>query len=476
LKDLADVIGKAENWLLNVANDIEGVWDQEALVYLRSRGHDCHDQIAALSQTWKEAEQERFDDYNERAGKMRGIKANAGNVASHSPILLRDFWCGAPPEDYSSEAIMLRTAEWCEIAGFDSWWHRLAYRLKENAFSREDANLRPPWLFNMVRSDYAIKLIPHVLDRYLEDVSISGPDKPAPWIVPQTETSDCLEQSLLHASAIVFAHHRLNSVNSDPELVQEAVDTICKLQDSNGAWRIFTSDQVVSIESTAMAVHALALAQPRSWSRIATHARKWLCSVQQEDGSWHEPGTPGPAYLTVLALDSIAVSNGEKTVTFRCSMVPRETSSQQEVSRQASDLLSSPRGDRRTKMVGPPTTKLPVDKWEEITISFLSEERVQIWGGNQTEICNYSELGFEDGRMGKPRRAWTMLQVLAASGGSITDTRETRGTWPMVEKRMQEIRKMLRQYFKIAPDPVPFVHGREYRARFKVVVRPSYES
>jgi len=78
--------------------------------------------------------------------------------------------------------------------------------------------------------------------------------------------------------------------------------------------------------------------------------------------------------------------------------------------------------------------------------------------------------------MGKPRRAWTMLQVLAASGGSITDTRETRGTWPMVEKRMQEIRKMLRQYFKIAPDPVPFVHGREYRARFKVVVRPSYES
>jgi hypothetical protein len=38
LKDLADVIGKAENWLLDVANDVDGVWDQEALVYLRSRG------------------------------------------------------------------------------------------------------------------------------------------------------------------------------------------------------------------------------------------------------------------------------------------------------------------------------------------------------------------------------------------------------------------------------------------------------
>jgi hypothetical protein len=130
-----DLVTKAERWLLKVANEIEGVWDQEALVYLRSRGHDCHDQVAELIEAWKVAEQARLDEYNQRVGKTLGTEANLINIEEISPLFLRDFWGGAPPDDYSFEATMLRTVDWCAIAGFDSWWHRLEQRLKKNTFS-----------------------------------------------------------------------------------------------------------------------------------------------------------------------------------------------------------------------------------------------------------------------------------------------------------------------------------------------------
>ncbi len=422
---------KAEDWLLRVANDIEGVWDQEALVYLRSRGHDCHDEIADLIQTWKVAEKQRLDEYNERVGKKRGVEANATNIADIPRLFLRDFWDGAPPEDYSFEAIMLRTVDWCEIAGFDAWWHRLEETLKESTFSHESTNLLPYWLFNMVRSDYAIKLIRRVLERYVELISSSGPNKPEPWMF-RADGSGSLEENFSHASTIVFAHHRLNLVHSDP--------------------------------------------QPGGWPRIAARARDWLWSAQQEDGSWTEPGTPGPTHLTVLVLDAIALANGERNVTFRWpSNLPETYREQRDLSGQASGLAVVSTMASRAKPRGL-RTALHVSKWDEIEITFLSEGRVQIRCGQETETCNFGDLGFTDGRTKQPRRAWIVLQIMAESSGVIRDTQKTHGKWPMVEKRMQEIRELLRQYFGLSGDPVPYAPGNGYRTRFRIARAPSYDS
>jgi len=471
----SESISKAEGWLLKVANDIEGVWDQEALVYLRSRGHDCHDEIADLIQTWKVAEKQRLDEYNERVGKKRGVEANATNIADIPRLFLRDFWDGAPPEDYSFEAIMLRTVDWCEIAGFDAWWHRLEQMLKGSTFSHESTKLLPNWLFNMVRSDYAIKLIRRVLERYVELISSSGPNKPEPWMF-RADGSGSVEEHFSHASTIVFAHHRLNLVHSDPELMQQAVDTLCKMQDANGAWHNFSSDADASIESTAMAVHALAHAQPGGWPRIAARARDWLWSAQQEDGSWTEPGTPGPTHLNVLVLDAIALANGERNVTFRWpSNLPETYREQRDLSGQASGLAVVSTMASRAKPRGL-RTALHVSKWDEIEITFLSEGRVQIRCGQETETCNFGDLGFTDGRTKQPRRAWIVLQIMAESSGVIRDTQKTHGKWPMVEKRMQEIRELLRQYFGLSGDPVPYAPGNGYRTRFRIARAPSYDS
>jgi hypothetical protein len=114
--------------------------------------------------------------------------------------------------------------------------------------------------------------------------------------------------------------------------------------------------------------------------------------------------------------------------------------------------------------------------WNAIEISFLSDERVQIRNGTKTETCNYGELGFADRRNGKPNQAWLTLRALAQTRGIIRDAATTGRSWPKVEKRIQEIRKALRNHFGISTDPVPFVEGTGYQACFKIGCSASFDT
>jgi hypothetical protein len=112
--------------------------------------------------------------------------------------------------------------------------------------------------------------------------------------------------------------------------------------------------------------------------------------------------------------------------------------------------------------------------WERVEILFISDERIQIRKGLRTETCNYAEFGFEDRRSGKPRIAWEVLRVMAKTGKGIQDTTRTGGNWAGVEKRMQEIRKLLRKHFGISGDPIPFEPGYGYRPGFTLACGPSF--
>jgi hypothetical protein len=68
------------------------------------------------------------------------------------------------------------------------------------------------------------------------------------------------------------------------------------------------------------------------------------------------------------------------------------------------------------------------------------------------------------------------LRALAEEGGTIRDSAKTGQAWPKIEKRIQDIRKVLREQFGIAGDPLPYVQSVGYRARFKVACGPSYNS
>jgi len=114
--------------------------------------------------------------------------------------------------------------------------------------------------------------------------------------------------------------------------------------------------------------------------------------------------------------------------------------------------------------------------WENIEISFLSDERVQIRNGTKFETRNYAEFGFEDRRSGKPNQAWENLRALAEKRGLIREPPRAHQNWPRVEKRIQETRKILRNHFGISSDPIPFVEGAGYQARFKIGCGSSYDT
>jgi hypothetical protein len=118
--------------------------------------------------------------------------------------------------------------------------------------------------------------------------------------------------------------------------------------------------------------------------------------------------------------------------------------------------------------------------WTAIEIVFLSDERVQIRRASQTETCNYAELGFADRRIedgnAKPNLAWVTLRAMAEQNGIIQNGEQAGAAWPKVEKRMQDIRRVLRTHFGLTGNPVPFVKGVGYEASFKIRCGPSFHT
>ncbi len=128
-----------------------------------------------------------------------------------------------------------------------------------------------------------------------------------------------------------------------------------------------------------------------------------------------------------------------------------------------------------------PVTERRPATWEEVRIDFTSDERVQITVKDKSYTRNYADLGFEDGRKKTPNGAWKILQQLGESHGTISTSSPK--DWSKIEKRIQEIRRILRAHFfrqcfeiPADSDPLPFVKGIGYRASFAIATRPSYHS
>ncbi len=107
--------------------------------------------------------------------------------------------------------------------------------------------------------------------------------------------------------------------------------------------------------------------------------------------------------------------------------------------------------------------------WESIEIAFTSQFQFQVFRGEKpAETKTIKEIGLEDGRTDNPKKAWFMLLHLARNNGVIRHGGEVGEKWPKVEKRIQEIRRAFKNYFGLAGDPIPYVKGLGYRARFKI--------
>ena len=114
--------------------------------------------------------------------------------------------------------------------------------------------------------------------------------------------------------------------------------------------------------------------------------------------------------------------------------------------------------------------------WEDIEITFLSDERVQVRMGEQNPTYNYAEMGFADSRSGKPNQAWRLLRTLAQAKGVIPDSARDGKDFIAFGKRVERLHHRLRAYFKIASDPVPLDSATGYCCRFKVECAPAFKT
>ena len=139
--------------------------------------------------------------------------------------------------------------------------------------------------------------------------------------------------------------------------------------------------------------------------------------------------------------------------------------------------------ERAGKAAGPVAparpTSLQARGWNDVVILFLSDERVQITVGTQIETRNYAEMGFASKKNGTPIRAWDTLRIVAAQEGVLEVASDSR-KWAEIEKRVQEIRSILRSLFGLTDDPLPYIKKTRrnpddfgYHAKFKIGLGPS---
>jgi hypothetical protein len=58
-------------------------------------------------------------------------------------------------------------------------------------------------------------------------------------------------------------------------------------------------------------------------------------------------------------------------------------------------------------------------KWEHFTIQFLDKEKVRITVKGRECETNFTDMGFDDRRNGKPNQQWALLLILARRGGEL---------------------------------------------------------
>jgi hypothetical protein len=121
-----------------------------------------------------------------------------------------------------------------------------------------------------------------------------------------------------------------------------------------------------------------------------------------------------------------------------------------------------------------PPAMVAESAWEDIEISFISDERVQVKVGAKVQTFNYDEMGFRDRRTGKPNEGWGLLRALARADGVIPESARDSKDFIAMGKRIERVRQRLKSHFQIASDPVPKgVNG--YCCRFKIGRAPSFE-
>ena len=128
--------------------------------------------------------------------------------------------------------------------------------------------------------------------------------------------------------------------------------------------------------------------------------------------------------------------------------------------------------DTQTKSKFP--FKIPAGtNWQNIIIQFTSADYVNVQVAGHSHSTGYAEMGFIDGRTGKPTIQWGLLQTLAKNGGTLSW--KSADASDNLKKHKQLLSEKLKEYFGIDYDPFePYTNKKSYKVKL-VLISPTPE-
>jgi nucleoside phosphorylase len=323
---------KAEAWLYAVANNYGGEADLEAAVYLASRGLANVD-AQVIRQRWYRSICDDVLTYHRlseqaNSGNMRPVDSKTLERAENQTITLKQaadvlrtshelttFYSFRDEEQVSVQQTIVRCAEWLHIDGFDEWWRYFTTDLSNGPVDGIDVESFF-WFFLWCRSDLALEIANRQgLNAWLHALARSGEELDKPWLRWAYHTQK-KQESIDVAAMLAFTAKRVNPDKPLSTVEENALSMLMQCQLPNGAWSAFSEEDTANILATCLAIHALAVCEPRNWLSSAQRGAKWLLDEIREKQEWEAIGVP-VALNTVLALDAIELAKGTKKVTFK---------------------------------------------------------------------------------------------------------------------------------------------------------------
>lgn len=123
---------------------------------------------------------------------------------------------------------------------------------------------------------------------------------------------------------------------------------------------------------------------------------------------------------------------------------------------------------------------LPTDyKWNEVTITFDSNERITIKFRDDIKKYNYVEMGFYNKKTNTPDSLWEFFKEgFAKNNGELppNPTYMTSKERDLLRSRVKDLRKRLKTFFDVKDDPFyPHCKYNTYKTKF-ILIRKSFES
>lgn len=292
---------RAEDFLMPYVDSDSETLHEEAVVYFLSRGDNCKGAINKIISKWK-------DRIETRGQLFRNLRFLS--------IFSISIW---------------RLVEWAKIVHFKSYWEipPKTYFLNRNdlILRTEKYNFQSP--FFVFWSNLSIQLLEmrlktvllHFTDVIEQDFS---PYKEFRQKYPGSDVLSNTEQCKYATAAYyLFGISRMQTMEPDKKVISLAQQLLIKNQASDGSWWMGSSDIIPqNVILTAMIIHALAISNTYGINSILEHAKNWLLSIQNPNGSWpsfkrHDLHV----YSTVFVLDALELAEGRKQVTFTPDLV-----------------------------------------------------------------------------------------------------------------------------------------------------------